>query len=489
MKKKSIKFKLLLILITLSSVHLIGNWVTNNANSNIREEYDQYINENRRLSTLPVLINELAIKFDVLTRTRSDETINQIKLINDEIFSILESIQPAIQGDRESLMHVRVLSNMHRYQQEKAHNIIIDQQNGSESYREVVYIKNLYIYMNRSSQSLMMSYQGSSSKKFETTMEKIRQEEVSVNTILILLGFFSIIFAFMLLMDIFRTLKELSTNAKLLAEENWHLPDIQEIQYKELDHVANAFNKMKEDINTYITEVNEKAEVELQLQKQSLMTIEKEKLLKESQLLNLQMQMNPHFLFNTLNMVGRTAMLEDNQSTIKLIESISVMLRFNLENEGKMVPLRDELNALQAYIFIQGMRFQERITFCLNNEGNMEPFLIPPLSLQPIVENCLIHGLDDTVTGGEVNISISVNEDAAEIIIQDNGKGIDREKVKRILNLESEDQLPKEKKKSIGLGNVKKRLELTFNQEDLMQIHSTLNQGTTVQIKLPRKVR
>ncbi|MGO1058560.1 sensor histidine kinase [Planococcus sp. FY231025] len=488
-KNKSIKFRLLLILVILSSVFLAGNWVSNNANNDIRHEYNLYLDKNTKLSTLPVLINELATNFDILTRNRGKETIAQIRLLNGEVSSILDSIEPTIKNDRESLMYFRALSNMHTYQQEKVKNIILVQQYDSESYKDVVYIKSLYNYMNSSSQSLMMSYQESSSKNYAQAMEEIRKEEVSINSMLVLFGFFSMIFAFMLSKDIFKTLKELSTNAKLLANGEWHMPDIPQIYYKELDHVANAFNKMKEDINIYIMEVNKKAEVELQLQKQSLLTIEKEKLLKESQLLNLQMQMNPHFLFNTLNMVGRTAMLEDNQSTIKLIESISVMLRFNLENEGKMVPLEDELNALQAYIFIQGMRFQERITICLNNEMDMEPFLIPPLSLQPIVENCLIHGLYDIKSGGEVNIRISGKEDAAEITIQDNGKGIDEERLNWILNSEEEEQLPREKKKSIGLANVKKRLELTFNQEDLMQIKSTLNEGTTVHIKLPRKVR
>lgn len=488
-KTKSIKFRLILIFVTLSTVLFMGIWTSNNTNKNIRHEYNQYLEKNTSLSMLPVQINELATRFDVMTRNRSEETINQIQLLNEEISSILISVKSEIQNDQNSLMHFRTLSNMHEYQQIKVNGIIIDQKYDSESYEDVIYIKSLYNYMNSSSQSLMMSFQKFSSKEYAEKMEEIRKDEISINLVLIFFGFFSIIIAFMLSRGIFITLRDLSKTAKLLANGDWYIPDIQQNYYKELDHVANAFNKMKEYINIYIKQLNSKAEVELQLQKQRLLTIEKEKLLKESQLLNLQMQMNPHFLFNTLNMIGRTAMLEDNHSTVKLIESVSVMLRFNLENEGKMVPLKDELNALRAYIFIQGMRFQERILISLNNEVNIDSFLIPPLSLQPIVENCLIHGLYDIKSGGEINIKVSVIENAAKITIQDNGKGMDEEKLKYLFCINENEKLSEQKKKSIGLANVKKRLELTFNKENLLHINSTLNKGTTVQINLPKEAR
>ncbi len=441
---------------------------------------------NSELNTLPIKINDIATRFDILLRKKDEDTYLQIQALSREISTILDSIEVDIENDNSSLMHYRMLLNMHQYIQEHVEKLSVNQQFTSESYADVKYIKSLFPYMNSLSQLLIMSYLEYSSNEYASIMENIKEKQATINLVLISLGLISILFALMVSRDIFRTLGELSRNAKLLADGEWHIPDIKQNNYQELDYVANAFNKMKEYIIMYMNQLRNKAEIERQLHNQKLLTVEKEKLLKESQLRNLQMQMNPHFLFNTLNMIGRTAMLEDNETTVKLIESISVMLRFNLESEGKLVPLKEELKALHGYLFIQEMRFQDRLSICINETDNIDDFLIPPMSLQPIVENCLIHGLNGSVTEGKIDIDIKVHENYAQIAISDNGKGIGKEKLDKIFLASYEDDV-EQKKNSIGLVNVRKRLELSFGKGNLLQIDSTVNSGTTVQIILPKE--
>lgn len=455
----------------------------------MRVEYNEYVKKNRDLNTIPIKINELATRFDVMTRQKDMDTIQRINTLNSEITTILASIRADIENDKNSVMNFRMLSNMHAYHQVKVKEIIQEQEFDTESYVEVIYIKGLFSYMNRLSQSLMMSYLEYSSDEYANMMAEMKNKQTTINIVLIGLGLFSIAFVSILLRDIFRTLKELSITAKLLADGKWHIPDITAPDYRELSYVAGAFNKMKEYIIIYMNQLKNKAEVERQLQTQKMLTIEKEKLLKESQLLNLQMQMNPHFLFNTLNMIGRTAMLEENEATVKLIESISVMLRFNLESEGKLVPLKEELKALQGYLFIQEMRFQDRLTIQLNTSDSLDGYVIPPMSLQPVVENCLIHGLFDSKSDGKIEIDVQVNKDSAEIFIRDNGIGIPEEKLNQLFLPTNEKKTIEQKKTSIGLANVKKRLELSFGQESLLQVKSTLTEGTEVQIRLPKVIQ
>jgi sensor histidine kinase YesM len=488
-KTKSIKLRLILLFVTISIVLFTGILVSMYTNNQIRNEYHQYVKKNTDLNTIPLKINEIAVRFDIMIRKKDVETIRQIHLLNDEITSILKDIQPDIQDDRDSLMHARMLVNMHEYQKNKVNELIALKELDSKSYVNVTYIKSLYQSMNSISQLLMMSYLEYSSDQYANSMEDYRKKESTINILIIAFGLFSITFAFILSKDIFLTLKEISRTAKQLADGQWHIPDIKQNEYKELDYVANAFNKMKEYIIHYIKQLNNKAEIERQLHRQKMLTIEKEKLLKESQLLNLQMQMNPHFLFNTLNMVGRTALLEDNETTIKLTESLSVMLRFNLESKGKMVPLTEELKALQAYIYIQEMRFQDRISILLNHETNIDGFFIPPMSLQPIVENCLIHGLSDNRSDGRISIGLTMQEDCAVITIHDNGKGIPPEKLQQLLTPTTNETSMEQKKTSIGLANVAKRLELSFGKENLLQIDSIVNKGTTIKIFLPKVMK
>jgi sensor histidine kinase YesM len=282
--------------------------------------------------------------------------------------------------------------------------------------------------------------------------------------------------------NILETIEKLSSFARYLSLGHWEIENIEEINYRELNILGQTFNLMKNNISKYIKELKEKSEVENKLNQEKMQNIEKERLLKESQLLNLQMQMDPHFLFNTLNTVSRTAMFENAAKTQELIIAISKIMRYNLDHKGKMVELNKEIEVLKAYLTIQETRFKEQMNFRIKTEGDLSNFKIPPMIIQPIVENSIIHGLADIESEGKVLIEIDKEEDYLIIKIIDNGIGIEKQKLVDILN--EEHKIESDKRKSLGLLNVIKRLKLHYGK-NLLNINSKVNKGTEVIIRIP----
>jgi LytS/YehU family sensor histidine kinase len=157
-------------------------------------------------------------------------------------------------------------------------------------------------------------------------------------------------------------------------------------------------------------------------------------------------------------------------------------MRYNLDHKGKMVELKKEIEVLKAYLTIQETRFKEQMDFEINTAGNLEGIKIPPMIIQPIVENSIIHGLADTDSEGRVIIKIERLSDKVRIKISDNGVGIESEKLNNILN--ARHQNSENERKSLGILNVIKRLKLHYG-EDILKINSTVNKGTEVIIEIP----
>ncbi|AOT71260.1 sensor histidine kinase [Geosporobacter ferrireducens] len=484
--RKSIRFRIMSIYVLIIITMFIGLIASVSNQNKIIREYDHFARNNTNLSALPVKINQSAQNFEQYLRGRDPNVLVEYYLVNKEIEGILESIRYDIINDRNSSMYFRALRNMQAYQQEAAEEIFCSEVLDIKVYIQFSYLRNLYTYMNREAQMLTFSYLDYSTAEYAKLLYSSKDIEKNMYMIVTVFGLISIGFAVALSKGIFRTMDEICVTATQLSSAQWEIPDIKTNPFSELNMVADAFNNMKKNIKRYIEELNAKAEVEIQLSHEKLMNVEKDKLLQESQLLALQMQMNPHFLFNTLNMIGRTAMLEDTDNTVLLIESISEILRYNLESKGKMVPIEKEISALRAYTFIQQMRFQERMHFEFKCTADLQGVCIPPMILQPIVENSIIHGLEDKKRGGKVFITIERERSYLKIIMGDNGKGIEENKLKGILS-SAMDAAETGQKTSMGISNVKKRLALNYKRENLIAIQSQPGIGTTVTIYLPMK--
>jgi sensor histidine kinase YesM len=179
-------------------------------------------------------------------------------------------------------------------------------------------------------------------------------------------------------------------------------------------------------------------------------------------------------------------MLEDHEKTAGLVNAVSEIMRYALEPANQKNILENEINALKAYIYIQGMRFDERMTISLNVNAGTLGVQTPPMILQPIVENAIIHGLSDMVVGGRIDIGVKKADRFIRVSVEDNGKGIDPQELAKIFNTESGPENPYQgKRPSIGLKNVIWKMKLFYERDDLVSVSSIPGKGTRVEILIP----
>ncbi|MBS4177699.1 sensor histidine kinase [Lederbergia citrea] len=248
----------------------------------------------------------------------------------------------------------------------------------------------------------------------------------------------------------------------------------------EISFLAKMFDKMRININNYLSEIKQKAQLEHELQESKL-------LLQESQLRSLQSQINPHFLYNTLDILSKKAYLEGSEETSDLLVSVAGLLRYNLQRLENSAALFEEVQVLKQYIDIQHARFTDRLHFHMEVDDSCLAMKIPRLTLQPIVENAVIYAIEPKENGGSIYFRVKDDADYVRIEIEDDGPGMTEEKVKEILQVNTKEA--RGHFTGIGINNVVKRLSLFYSCNDVFDIESKLGIGTKVILKIPKTRR
>ena len=293
------------------------------------------------------------------------------------------------------------------------------------------------------------------------------------------------------LLSAYTFVKELTSPLEVLSRQSLEIATHPEEAHpisidgeNEFAQLANAFNAMDDQIRLYIGELREKADIEKNLRETELKNLSMQNMLNASELKALQSQINPHFLFNTLNSITQLAMLEEADETYELIINVSGMLRYNLRRLDTPVMLSEELENLNRYFYIQKVRYGDSVDFDVQvKDPEILRILIPCLSLQPIVENSMIHGFESSEKKGMIHILCDSDEDNFIIRIEDNGVGMEPEIIERIMR--ADDEVNRGHSTGIGMRNVMYRLAL-FYKEDVFDITSELGSGTCVILRIPR---
>lgn len=212
---------------------------------------------------------------------------------------------------------------------------------------------------------------------------------------------------------------------------------------------------------------------------------------KEAMLTALQRQIDPHFLYNTLDAIRGLSYSEEAEKTAEMIECLSNLFRYITHESGKILPFKKELNNVEDYFHIQRFRFDNRFSLIQEIDKNDPDIMncpIPAFTLQPIIENAIYHGLKDIKTDGVVKISATRTQRNLIITISDNGCGIDLSTLKKLnYHLRSNDcpASGEDSRLGIALTNVNTRIRLLFGQEYGLSVSSAAGFGTTVEIVLP----
>ncbi|MEN2767909.1 sensor histidine kinase [Ornithinibacillus xuwenensis] len=244
----------------------------------------------------------------------------------------------------------------------------------------------------------------------------------------------------------------------------------------EIAFLAKTFDHMRININKLFLETKQKAQLEHELQQNKI-------LLQESQFRSLQSQINPHFLFNTLNTLSKKAYLEGSQETSDLLVNVAGLLRYNLKQMDRSVTLREEVVVLQQYMEIQKARLTDRLKIHMEIDEACLDIKIPTLTLQPLIENAVIHAIEPREDGGNIWVRILNGDKRITIEIEDDGMGMEADKIEQIL-LEKYKQTEGHST-GIGFSNVVKRLRLFYGYDDVIEIESVLDRYTKIVLKLP----
>jgi two-component system sensor histidine kinase YesM len=209
----------------------------------------------------------------------------------------------------------------------------------------------------------------------------------------------------------------------------------------------------------------------------------------EAALKRLQAQINPHFLYNTLEAIHALATLEGIKPIQKIVRSLSTLFRYNISQEERLVTVNEEIKYLKVYLDIQQVRFQDKFQMNITVDPAAETIQVLKFILQPLVENAFTHGLEPKSGQGECWISV-MDEGASVLIrIYDNGVGMSPrqlEMVQKALS-DSESAMGRYQGRSIGLVNVHQRLKLHYGDMYTMKVESKPNEGTLIEIVFPKE--
>jgi len=242
--------------------------------------------------------------------------------------------------------------------------------------------------------------------------------------------------------------------------------------------LAKTLDNMRVSVGNLIDEIQSKAQLEYDLHRHKLM-------LKESELKSLQSQINPHFLFNTLNMLSKEAYLAGAEQTSELISSVAGMLRYNLRKMDSKVTLKDEIAVLEEYLRIQQARFGDRLRVEREIDEAALHVEVPILILQPLAENAFIYAIEPAEDGGTLTVRVKEEAEAICVDIEDTGPGMEQAQLERLLT-DSGAAGYKGHSTGIGLRNVTHRLQLFYGVDDILAIRSAPGEGTCITLKLPK---
>lgn len=276
---------------------------------------------------------------------------------------------------------------------------------------------------------------------------------------------------------VLNAMARLADASKSIEKNDFSVPDISWKGRDEMGQLIKAFNKMKQSMGDYVRTSEEKRRMEIRLHRQEMEQAQLEQRYSMAQLELLKSQMNPHFLFNTLNMITRMSQMEEAPVTEEMLVALGNLLRYSLRTGEPMAPLREELKVVQDYMYIQQMRFGERVKWEVSCPKELYEKEVPVFLLQPLVENAVIHGISVKEEGGAIKIRVEEQEGITRLTVEDTGAGMDEKRLGQI-------RAAMENRGGglgIGLGNICRRIK-AYYERGQMCIDSREGGGTRVEI-------
>ena len=212
-----------------------------------------------------------------------------------------------------------------------------------------------------------------------------------------------------------------------------------------------------------------------------LATVRSEELnLRKTELRALQAQINPHFLYNTLDSISWMCERGKNAEAVRMVNALARLFRISISRGHELIPIRNELQHAESYLQIQSYRYKNQFVYSFDVDEDCLDYLCNKITLQPIIENAIYHGLNGLVDEGDISISIKSEGEDVIFTVADNGMGMSESQIASILSKERSDST------GIGLKNVDDRLKIYFGSSYGITIESVPDEGTQVHIRMPK---
>ncbi|WP_278568699.1 sensor histidine kinase [Amedibacillus dolichus] len=290
-----------------------------------------------------------------------------------------------------------------------------------------------------------------------------------------------ILYAWIIRRSILHPIDELVDNMKEIKEGSFDFKRVK-VNNEELEVLCVALQDLYFNIHQNMEHEKEKSELKNALLLKENENLKKDELLATSELKMLQSQINPHFLFNAMNMIYQEAILEASPVTIEMIEKMTECMRYTLSQNSRTSTLHMELSFVENYIYIQNKRFEGRIHFELVMEDELPNIRIPSMIIEPLIDNAVKHGLANTETDGLVAIHVSKSKEFIYINVSDNGCGMPSEELEALV---MNDFTQNSQQKNIGLNNLKRRLSMYYSNRASITVNSVEDCGFEVLISIP----
>jgi sensor histidine kinase YesM len=474
--------------VTVSVVIVVG--LATSVSARYTRTFGESLNRYLNIHELREVLSTLHADLHLYARTGDGELLASIYDREPAVERLWDSIEALEMSDRESRFELQATRYGLLAYRRGAYQLIDAYGTGSDSFvLALTYTSRIHGYIDEYLERLFRIQLDRGRVEYQAavaTQERLRHGTIGG---IVLIGAALVLFAHLFSRSVTVPLERLVSDAHAIAEGDFGRPAHEIPESADLREVALAFNAMSAGIGELINDLRDKQQLERQLHQQELTNAQMERLLRESQLVALQSQVNPHFLFNTLNSIARTARVESAARSEDLIRGLSKVLRYILRNPRTSVSLREEMRVVDDYLALQRVRFGSRLASGISVDPAAESAQIPPLSLQPLVENAVIYGIEPMEHGGTIRIeAYAVSPDVGSpgmvrITVADDGAGMAPDTVAHLLQ-DDPDTFGRETT-GIGVLNVRARLALFFGAGHSFSIESGQGTGTTITIEVP----
>lgn len=483
-KSITLQTKLILAFISTTLIILVVNLFMYQNINLLVNQLDSIYMSNVRLNELEGALSDVQNSMTDYLNTKTSDAMEEYYRSEQDYSELINDLNEEITGNSLQMME-RTIRNMSTSYLELTNQTVEAKRGRNIEKYKTRYEKatKLYDYIGSYIYSLNnQQFRDNSSNYKNLSMSLHFLEYISV-MILVGVALCNIVLITMVTRNITNPLRVLARTADQVAGGNFDTELVEVYSQDEVGIVSSAFNKMLINIREYIERIKESMEKEREMKERELMM---ETHLKDAQLKYLQAQINPHFLFNTLNAGAQLAMMEGADRTYEYVQNVADFFRYNVKKNNEIVSLKEEIELVDNYIYILNVRFSGEIQFEKRIDERLTNIQVPSMLLQPIVENSVNYGIRNIDWQGRIQLAVYREDEKICISIKDNGVGIAQERIDKILSNELQSSDMNTDSNGVGLDNVIHRLKLFFETEDVFDIISEgENMGTEVIITLP----